>query len=154
MARDRPDLWTCPRCEAAFTTRNQRHSCGRFSLDALFARSQPHVRDLYERFVQVVGACGPATVIPQQTRVAFQVRMRFAALTPQARALGGHLVLAARTPAPCFRRIDSLGPRSHVHVFRIDSADAFTPEFARLVRAAYAVGRQEHLDGPAGRRRQ
>jgi hypothetical protein len=145
MARRLPALWTCPRCGAAFTTRNQRHSCGRFSLDALFRRSEPHVRDLYERFVRLVAACGPAVVIPQKTRVAFQVRMRFAALTPQARSLRGHLVLSARTPSACFQRIDSLGPRSHVHLFRIDSAEAFTPEFARLVRAAYAVGRQEQL---------
>jgi hypothetical protein len=149
----RPDLWTCRRCGARFTTRNQRHSCGRFSLDALFARSQPQVRALYERFARLVAACGPVVVIPQKTRVAFQVRMRFAAVTPQGGALRGHLVLAERRPSACFQRIDSLGPRSHVHVFRIESPAAFTAEFARLVRAAYAVGRQEHLRRPGGRPR-
>lgn len=28
----------------------------------------PHVRALYDRFVEVVRECGPVTVIPQRTR--------------------------------------------------------------------------------------
>jgi hypothetical protein len=137
------DLWPCPRCGAEFTTPNQWHSCGRFDLDALFVRSAPAVRRLYERFLEVVRACGPVTVIPQRSRIALQVRMRFAAVMPQAAALKGHLILSERVPAACFERIDSLSPRHHVHVFRLASPRDLTPELRRLVRRAYRVGAQE-----------
>ena len=67
---------------------------GSFRIDALFSRSEPQVRVLYDRFVALVKAVGPVRVIPQKSRIAFQVRMRFAAVTPQKTALKGHLVLA------------------------------------------------------------
>ena len=76
-------LWRCPRCGERFTTRNQWHACGSFDIEALFVRSQPIVRRLYDRFLKLVRESGPVTVIPQKTRIALQVRMRFAALMPQ-----------------------------------------------------------------------
>lgn len=139
------DLWRCPKCGEGFTSSNQWHSCGKFPLDALFRESQPQVRELYERFVAIVAACGPVTVIPQKTRVAFQVRMRFAAIVPQARCLKGHLVLAKPRRSRCFEKIESFSPGNHVHVFRVSRAEAFTGEFTQWIREAYRVGRQEHL---------
>ncbi len=138
-------LWRCPRCGESFTTRNQWHSCGKFDLEALFEGKATGARKLYERFVTLVERCGPSTVIPQRSRIAFQVRMRFAALTPQKTCLKGHLVLAERRESPCFEKIESLSPRSHVHVFRLSSEADFTPEFERLVREAYRVGEQKHV---------
>jgi uncharacterized C2H2 Zn-finger protein len=142
----KPPLWTCPRCRARFTTRNQWHACGSFSLDALFARSQPIVRRLYDRFVEIVQECGPVTIIPQKTRIALQVRMRFAALMPQKDALKGHLVLARRCPSPRFARIETYSPRCYVHVFRLRSEDAFDAGFRAFIGDAYNVGRQDHLE--------
>jgi hypothetical protein len=147
------DLWRCPECGARFTTRNQPHSCGRFELDDLFRRSQPQVRELYEAFARAVRACGPVTVIPQKTRIAFQVRMRFAALMPRRSWLMGHLVLAERHPASCFERVDSYSPRAHAHVFRLRSPRDLTAELRRWITAAYDVGRQQHLKRPPPRRR-
>jgi hypothetical protein len=54
-------------------------------------------------------------------------------------------VLARRVESPIFRRIDSLSPRNHVHVFRLHSPADLTPEFDALLREAYAVGEQKHL---------
>ncbi len=145
-------LWCCPVCGASFTTRNQRHSCGRFDLEVLFAGKPPQLRVLYERFVRLIEACGPVTVIPQRTRVAFQVRMRFAAVTPQKACLKGHLILAARHDAACFERVESFSPRSHLHAFRLDSERQLTKQFARWVREAYRVGGREHLKRTPGHR--
>jgi hypothetical protein len=138
-------LWRCPACGERFTTRNQRHSCGRFDLDELFAGKAPHVRALYRKFVETVECCGPVTVIPQKSRVAFQVRMRFAALTPRKNCLRGHLVLAERRESPCFVRVESLSPRSHLHLFRLEAERDFTREFQKRVKEAYRVGEQRHL---------
>jgi hypothetical protein len=103
------------------------------------------VRQLYGRFVALVRACGPVTILPQKSRVAFQVRMRFAAVMPQRSCLKGHLVLAEPVRASCFEAVESVSARNHVHVFRLESKDQFTPEFAAWVAEAYRVGRQEHL---------
>ncbi len=142
----RPALWRCPRCGERFTTRNQWHACGAFDLEALFARSQPVVRRLYERFLEIVRESGPVTVIPQKTRIALQVRMRFAALMPQKEALKGHLVLARRSPSERFEKIETYSPRNHVHVFRLRSEKDLDPHFRGFIGKAYKVGRQEHME--------
>lgn len=146
-------LWRCPVCGERFTTRNQWHACGTFDIEALFARSQPVVRQLYDRFLEIVRASGPVRVIPQRTRIALQVRMRFAALMPQKDALRGHLVLARRCPSDRFEKIETYSPRNHVHVFRLRSDADFDENFCALIAEAYKVGQQEHLGaGPEGRR--
>ena len=139
------ELWVCPECRASFTTRNQWHSCGAFDLDPLFARSQPHVRDLFDEFVRCAEARGPLSVIPQKSRIALQVRMRFAALMPQKAALKGHLVLASRHESARFIKVESYSPRNHVHVFRLASEDEIDDELREWIAMAYEVGCQHHL---------
>lgn len=88
---------------------------------------------------------GPVTVLPEKTRIAFQVRMSFAQVTPHKRWLDGHVVLARRLPHPRFRRIDTISRRNHVHHFRLDSLAEVDAEFRAWLVEAYAVGAQEHL---------
>lgn len=133
-------------CGERFTTRNQWHSCGHFRLDEHFARRPPLIRELYDRFVDVVRECGEVRVIPQKTRIAFQVRMRFAALMPQNQALKGHLVLSRRQEDSCFVKVETYSPRSHVHVFRLESLHDFTDLFEERIRDAYRVGAQLAID--------
>ncbi|MCG8436205.1 MAG: DUF5655 domain-containing protein [Gammaproteobacteria bacterium] len=147
MASKRSKLWQCPQCGEKFTTANQWHSCGRFELDDLFAGCEPSTRRLYDRFVELVEKCGPVTIIPQKTRIAFQVRMRFAAIMPRKRYLRGHLVLARRREEPFFSRIQKYSPQNHVHEFRLDEDEQLTGAFSDCIQEAYEVGEQEHLDG-------
>lgn len=136
-------LWTCPKCQARFTTRNQQHSCGRFDLDALFARTDPSVRAVFDRFAEMIAACGPVTVIPQKSRVAFQARMRFAAVSPRKRALIGHLVMRERNDAACFTEIEKLG-NCYRHAFRAETV-ADLAALKRWLRPAYKTGLQDGL---------
>jgi len=46
-------------------------------------------------------------VLPEKTRIAFQVRMSSAQVTPRQRWLDGHVVLACRLEHPRFTRIES-----------------------------------------------
>ncbi len=153
MARKKPALWRCGKCGEQFTTRNQWHSCGSFDLDSLFARSDPIVRHLYDRFLDTVQECGPVKVIPQKSRIAFQVRMRFAALMPRKTSLRGHLILAERHDVACFEKVETLSPRNHLHAFRLHSEAQFGADFRRWVREAYKVGCQEHRDTTPARAR-
>jgi len=47
-------------------------------VEELFSHCEPQVRELYDLFVALVKNVGPVRVIPQKSRIAFQVRMRFA----------------------------------------------------------------------------
>jgi hypothetical protein len=99
---------------------------------------------IFEAFTSLVEEQGPVTVIPEQTRIAYFVRMSFAQLTLRRRWVVGHLVLARRVEDPVFTKVETFSARNHLHAFRLDSVD----EVATLrpyVAEAYAVGRQDHL---------
>lgn len=138
-------LWSCPRCGRPFANRNQAHSCGAATVEAHLAGKGEHAAALFRRFAEAVEACGPVTLAPARTRIGFQARMIFAAVTVRPDRLDGHVVLARPLEHPRFRRIESLSPRNHVHHFRITSADEIDGEVAAWLREAYAVGEQRHL---------
>jgi len=139
-------MWNCPDCARTFATRNQSHFCGSaVSLDEHFVRRDPHVRELFDRFVEHVRALGPVEILPEKTRIAFHLRMSFAMLSPRKSSLIGHFVLARRVENPHFTRVETISPRNHVHSFRIESEDDFDEEFLGFLAEAYEVGEQKHL---------
>lgn len=141
-----PPLWRCPRCRRVFANRNQSHFCGRHKLEPHFAGKPPRIRSLFTAVLKAVRACGPVRVLPEKTRIAFQVRMSFAQVTPRREWLDGHVVLARRLEHPRFRRIETFSPRNHVHHFRLTTLADIDAEFRRWLKEAYAVGEQRHLD--------
>lgn len=140
-------LWTCPACARSFANRNQSHACGRHPLDPHFAGKPAAIRALFDAFVARLEEIGPFEILPQKTRIAFQVRMSFAQLTPKRTWVDGHLVLAEPMPRPFVRRIETFSLHNHVHHFRLTGAQDLSDDFFELLRAAYAVGEQRHLDG-------
>jgi hypothetical protein len=131
------------------------HSCGRYSLEDLFAKSEPNVFALFQKFRRMVAACGPSTMIPQKTRVVFMVRMRFSGATVRKNYLRVGLILERPLPAdPRLLQIDTYGPHSHGHYFRIDDEKQLDRTFQRWIREAYDSGTQKHFErrGRAARR--
>lgn len=141
---DRP-LWTCPACGRPFANRGQPHSCVIASVDEHLRGKGELAEALYRRFEAAVRACGPVVLAPAKTRIGFQVRMIFAAVSVWADRLDGHVVLARRLEHPRFTRIDSLSPRNHVHHFRLRHPAEIDDEVRGWLREAYAVGEQKHL---------
>ena len=64
-----PGVSICPRCGARLVTRNLWHSCGTFTLEGLFPRSEPAVLDLARKYVAMLYGLGDVQVIPQKTRL-------------------------------------------------------------------------------------
>lgn len=145
MPRERP-LWQCGKCGRQFANRNQTHTCGLHSLDAHFENKPPNIRALFDELVRAIEACGPVTVLPEKTRIAFQVRMSFAQVTPKRGWIDGHLVLARRLDERRFRKIETFSPRNHVHHFRLSDPRDLDAQFRGWLKEAYAVGEQRHLD--------
>ena len=139
-------LWVCPRCGRAFAGRNQTHTCAPTAdLAERLAGVPPEVVALFERFKALIERCGPVTVLPEKTRIAFQVRMSFAVAVPRRRWLDGHLVLARRVDDGRFRRVESYSPRNHAHLFRVHELAELDERFGELIAEAYQVGAQRHL---------
>lgn len=131
------------------------HSCGRYRLDDLFARSEPHVFKLFQKLKRLVNACGPSTMIPQKTRVVFMVRMRFAGATVRKANLRVGLILERLIPADSrLEETETFSPYCHAHYFRIDREEQLDQTFQRWVREAYDSGTQKHFErrGNAARR--
>ena len=142
--RSEAPLWTCPVCGRFFANRNQSHACGRHELATHFAGRPAKVRAIYDAFLAMLESFGPVTVLPEKTRIAFQVRMSFAQLSIRRDWVLGHLVLARRVEDPVFTRVESFSPRNHLHAFRLDAPEE-VERLREFAREAYAVGRQEHL---------
>src|SRR5262245_51410442 len=141
--KSKPPLWQCPECGERFVTRNMSHSCGHHSIDEHFYDKDPHIRELFEVLVRAVRRIGPVHIYAQKTRIVFQTRGRFVAVTPRKSHLGGHIWLKRRRDHQVVYRIESLLDRDFVHNFRITHADEIDDPFCDLLREAYLVGSQE-----------
>lgn len=138
-------MWTCPRCGRSFANRNQQHACGLLDLDRHLAGKDPEVVAIFGRLVELAERNGPVTVLAEKTRIAFQVRMSFAAFTLRRRWVDGHVVLARRLEHPRFRRVETFSPRNHLHQFRLEHLEEADEEVAAWLAEAYRVGEQRHL---------
>jgi hypothetical protein len=135
-------LWRCPKCGERFVTKNMWHSCGKFSLEELFRKSDPHVLKLFRKFSRMVSACGPVKMIPQRTRAVFQVRVRFAGCYPRKSHLLCSIALPRRLDDPRFVKITEYAPHFIGHQFRISSKDQLDEDLQAWLRESYKVGQQ------------
>ena len=140
-AKLRP-LWRCPECGERFVTKNLWHSCGKQTLKDLFARSKPHVLPLFRKFAKMVRACGPVRMIPQKTRVVFQVRVRFAGAYPRKSYLLCGFALPYRSADPRFVKIENYAPHFQGHLLRVASEADLDGQVQRWLHEAYKVGAQ------------
>jgi hypothetical protein len=110
----------------------------------VLSATTPEVRALYHRFARLATSVGDVTVTPAKTRVGFQARTIFAAVTPRKRWLDAHVVLQRRVASPRIRRVESFGPRAHLHAFRIIEASELDDELRGWLEEAYAGFGQGH----------
>ena len=137
------DLWVCPKCGAKFVSANMSHSCGTFTFEALFAKSEPQVFALYKKFEgMVLAICtdtnAPLTIIPQKSRVVFQIRTRFIRCMPRKASLWIGFNFLQRHEHSRFDRIDSYYATVHGHEIRVSRLEELDGDFETWIRRAYA----------------
>jgi hypothetical protein len=143
-------LWRCSRCRRRFANRRQSHFCGSSRpLAEHFAGKPRRVKSLFRGVRTAVETCGPVKVLSERSRIAFQVRMSFMAVSVQKSGLRGHFVFASVHKHPRFLRVDTISRRNHVHHFRIAGPEDIDATFVAWVAEAYSVGQQRHLAKPA-----
>ena len=138
-------LWQCPNCKRPFANLNQSHICSRYTLREHLAGKTPHAVRLFREFAKLVKRCGRVRVIPEKSRIAFQVRMSFTAVSLRRDRIVGHVVLARRLENPRFTKVETISPRNHVHSFCFTSRAQMDKEVLSWLREAYRVGQQKHL---------
>lgn len=151
---DSPDafkpLWTCPRCGHQFVTANIWHSCTTITLDEVFSRSPPAVRESFDRYVELIAQCGPVTVIAQKTRIAVMGRVRFAGAVVRRDKFIASFALTRRIDDSRLR-VEVYNDRWIAHRFDVRSpADLEIPELDSWLCEAY---RDLGMQGAAMRRR-
>lgn len=145
---ERP-LWKCPKCGARLVTRNLWHSCGRFTLEALFSGSAPGVLAAARKYVALLESLGDVQVLPQKTRLVAVARVRFAGLYPRKDDFMAAFALHRWISSPRIVKTVDYGPRWRAHYVRIASAADLDSELrAWLQESHHIVGLQSDLAKP------
>jgi hypothetical protein len=144
MDVDTSDLWTCPSCGKRFVTRNMSHSCGRHTVDAFMEGKGPQAWAYWERLQEMVGSCGPYSLVANKTRLEFMVRVRFAGMdTVSEWGMSLSFWLKRRLDSPRFRKVEHLGATNWVYHLRVSSLDELDDEVQRWLCLSYDVGCQK-----------
>lgn len=101
---------------------------------------------LYQRFVALVGECGPFTYRVTKTAITLKgTRRGFAGAKPTQRSLDGYLDLQRQLQDPRILRASPYTARLFVHQFRITIIDQLDGDFQSWIREAYEVGAGAHM---------
>lgn len=144
MTETKP-LWQCPRCGNLFVTKNMWHSCTMLELDESFARSSPEMRTLFDRLLEKVQECGPVIVIPQKTRVALQVLVRFMTVMPRKDHLVVEFWFTKERHDYRFFKVEKYANRTYGHFVRLENETDLDEDVKRWIRTSYRIGERKHL---------
>lgn len=137
-------LWTCPRCGHRFVTRNMWHSCSQHELEDHFKDKPARVRELFDAWLEFVKQFGNVTVIPQKTRISFQVRVRFAGAVIRKNWVECGFWLKRHVKDKRFQRVDKVTARDYIYSFRLTDESQLDTIMKGYVREAYQVGCQKN----------
>jgi len=96
-------------------TKNLWHSCGTFTLEGLFPKSEPVVLDLARKYVALLHALGAVHVLPQECLLTRVARVRFAGLQPRKDGFLASFALHRWLASPRIVKTADYGPRWQAH---------------------------------------
>src|SRR5262245_60652472 len=119
--RKQSPLWICPKCGARLVSRNLWHSCGRFTLDELFANAPAGVVAVARKYVDMLQALGDVQVMRQKTRLVCAARVRFAGLYPRKDGFRVAFALRRWLRSPRIVKTVDYGPKWRAHFVDVRS---------------------------------
>lgn len=114
-------------------------------LDESFARSSPEMRSLFDRLLEKVQECGPVIVIPQKTRIALQVLVRFMNVMPRKDHLVVEFWFTEERHDHRFFKVEKYANRTYGHFARLEKESDLDDNFKRWICASYRIGERKHL---------
>jgi Domain of unknown function (DUF5655) len=141
-----PPVWVCPHCAARLVSHNLWHSCGQFTLEALFADAEPAALDLASKYVAMLHYLGDVQVIPQKTRLVCVARVRFGGLSPRKDGFLASFALHHWLDSPRIVKTADYGPRWRGHYVRVRTEADLDNELRSWLQEAHdTVGLQADL---------
>ncbi len=102
--------------------------------------------ELYHRFVEMLGECGPFTYAVSKSSITFKGERRgFAGVRPTRGGLTGYLDLQRVVDDPRFISSSPYESRLYVHQMRLTAPGQLDETLMGWLREAYAVGQGAHL---------
>jgi hypothetical protein len=124
------------------------HSCGVFTLDALFAKSEPLVRRTFDALARAVeSAAEDVIIVPQKTRAVFQLRTRFISAYPRKGHLLTGFIFTAEKPHARFVKIEGPITGAHIHYARLAHPKDVDATAKAWIKATLPYGRQDRALG-------
>jgi len=146
MERHPDPVWICPKCGARLVSRNLWHSCGKFTLEDLFANSNAGVLELANKYVDMLRSLGDVQIIPQKTRLVCVARVRFAGLYPKKDGFLSAFALHRWLDSPRVVKRAAYGPRWRGHYVHIGAESDLDDELRAWLQESYSiVGMQADL---------
>ena len=108
--------------------------------NTLLKNASPEVTNMYNRFVDLVKAIGPVSILPTQSRIDFQARTIFASVYFKLESLEIQLVLPTIVQDARIIRVDTIGTDKYAHNIMIDSLDDYDARFNIWLQEAYDLG--------------
>lgn len=141
-------VWICPKCGARLVSRNLWHSCGTFTLEALFAKSTPAALEIARQTVALMKSLGDTQVLPQKTRVVCVARVRFGGFTSRRNGIEVNFALHRWLESPRIVKTTDYGPRWLAHSVNVESLEGLDEELRMWLQESHdVVGLQSDL-GP------
>lgn len=139
-------VWTCPKCGARLISKNLWHSCGKFTIESLFADARPGVIELARTYVSLLQSLGDVQVIPQKTRLVCVARVRFAGLYPRKTGFRAGFALRRWLRHPRIVKTADYGPRWRGHFVDIRSEGDLDDKLRAWLQESHdTVGLQDDL---------
>ena len=108
--------------------------------NTLLKNASPEVTNMYNRFVDLVKAIGPVSILPTQSRIDFQARTIFASVYFKLESLEIQLVLPTIVQDARIIRVDTIGTDMYAHNIMINSLDDYDARFNIWLQEAYDLG--------------
>jgi hypothetical protein len=140
-------MWICPDCGVRLLTKNLWHSCGRATIADWHARMGPRARALFDRFEAMIASCGPYSLGPAKTRIAFLAEVRFAGISSLSeKGMTCTFALPYALESPRFARVWEIVPGWWGHRLRVTAPDQLDEEVQRWLGESYRLmGMRERL---------
>jgi hypothetical protein len=127
------------------------HSCGTFTIDALFEKCEPNVRKAFDALQKTIEAVAKdVTIVPQKTRAVFQLRTRFISVYPRKESLLAGFIFTEKVHHERFTKIEGPITGAYIHYARLATPKDVDAAVRVWIKAALPYGRQ---DRPLGKRR-
>ena len=116
-------LWTCPKCNQTFVTKNLWHSRLNLPVEDFFVNANPISRKLYNALLKVIKSFGPITVNRVKSGINFQARVRFAGVSKiTKKGLICGFWLKRKIASPRFTKVEFIPPNNYIYRFLLTSA--------------------------------